>query len=525
MKSPLFLPALLLAALPLRAEVQLAKPFTPHMVLQREMPAPVWGTAAPGEQIVVKFRDQTKTATAGPDGKWSVKLDALKAGGPDVLTIGDRKLDDVLVGEVWFGSGQSNMDLPVSEFVKNDPVLEKQAAMAHPTLRLLRRESENVWEEATPEHNAAFSALLFSFGVALQEKLHVPVGLMVAALSGNSSAYWLSEDMYRSDAACAEAARNFAPNYNYEELFAKYQVAKAIYEKDHADWQRHSMLAQKAGEKAPSEPRPPRTIGKVGEVNSGKLGTSFEHWARPVVGYGIKGVLWDQGESGTNIVGVDTYTLMGALIRGWRRDWGQGDFPFLYVQKPSGGGPAWDYDDPVTARADKFIPQPKDVPPLPPTGPFEYWYELHLRLMNYPHTYMVTGTDLGSGIHPANKFGYGARAVRVALAAAYGQPHEIYGPLFAAQEDAGDRITIKFTHIGQGLAFKHGDRLQGFEIAGDDQKFVWAEAEIKGDTVVVSSKAVPKPIAVRYAWSSTFPWANLFNRDGLPAQPFRTDNW
>jgi sialate O-acetylesterase len=515
----------LLAALPLHAEIQLAKPFTSHMVLQREIPVPVWGTAAAGEQVVVKFRDQTKTATTGADGKWSVKLDPLKAGGPDVLTIGERRLEDVLVGEVWFGSGQSNMDLPVSEFVKNDSVLERYAAATYPTLRLLRREPENVWEEATPEHNAAFSALLFSFGVALQQKLNVPVGLMVAALSGNSSAYWLSEDMYRRDAACAEAARRFAPSYNYEEVFAKYQEAKAKYEEQHAAWKPLAEAAKAEGKPVPPEPRPPRTVGKVGEVNSGKLGTSFERWARPVVGYGIKGVLWDQGESGTNIVGVDTYTLMGALIRGWRRDWGQGDFPFLYVQKPSGGGCAWDYDDPVTAKADKFMPQPKAIPPLPPTGPFEYWYELHLRIMNYPGTYMVTSTDLGSGIHPANKFGYGARAVRVALAAAYGQPLEIYGPLFASQEDAGDRIVIKFTHTGQGLAFRHGDQLQGFEIAGEDQKFVWADAEIKGDTVVVSSPAVSKPIAVRYAWSNTFPWANLFNRDGLPAQPFRTDNW
>jgi sialate O-acetylesterase len=192
------------------------------------------------------------------------------------------------------------------------------------------------------------------------------------------------------------------------------------------------------------------------------------------------------------------------------------------VQKPSGGGPAWDYSNPITAKAEPFSPLPATIPP-PDQG--DYSYGLHLKIMQHPQTYMVTGTDLGGTTHPVNKSGYGARGAQVALGAVYGQKIEIYGPLYASQKTAGDKVTIQFTHTGKGLAFKGGDKLQGFMIAGADKKFVWADAAIEGNTVVVSSKSVPQPVAVRYAWSNRFPWANLFNQDGLPAQPFRTDDW
>jgi sialate O-acetylesterase len=234
-------------------------------------------------------------------------------------------------------------------------------------------------------------------------------------------------------------------------------------------------------------------------------------------------VLWDQGESGTAIQSVDQFTLMGALIRGWRNEWGQGDFPFLYVQKPSGGGCAWDLDDPTTKQASKFAPLPKAVPPTS-AGLYR---ELHIRIMNHPNTAMVIATDLGSGIHPVNKSGYGDRACRVALGMVYGKKIEYYGPLYASNKIEGDKVIVKFTHTGQGLAFKHGQKLQGFAIAGEDKQFRWADAVIEGegDTVIVSSAEVKKPLAVRYAWNGDHPWANLFNKDGLPALTFRTDDW
>lgn len=492
------------------------------MVLQREMQVPIWGTAAPGETVTVKFRDQTKTATADKGGKWSVKLDALKPGGPDVLTIGNKQIDDVLVGDVWVGSGQSNMDMVVTNYSANDPVLAENANGTYPKIRLLKKGATDSWQEATPANNQGFSAMLFSFGVPLQKELGIPVGLMVGAVGGTPSGFWLSDEMYRSDAACAEEVKRLAPNYHYDELVTKYNADKAKYDEDYKVWKPLADAAKAEGKNPPPGPRAPQPVGKAGEANSGKIGQLFEAFIRPYVGYGIKGVLWDQGESGTNIALVDQYTLMGALIKGWRKDWGQGDFPFLYIQKPSGGGPAWDYSNPVTAKADKFEPQPATVP-IPPSG--NYTYEIYEKIMKYANTSMVTSLDLGSGTHPVNKSGYGVRASQVAAGAVYGRPIEYYGPLFASCKIDGAKAVISYTHTGKGLAFKNGDRLQGFEIAGADKKFYWAEGAIEGNTVVLSSKSVPQPVAVRYAWSGSFHWANLFNQDGLPAQPFRSDEW
>ncbi|MEO6740351.1 MAG: hypothetical protein ABIP20_08865 [Chthoniobacteraceae bacterium] len=507
----------------LRAEVKLSKVFTPHMVLQRGMDVPIWGTASPGEKVTVSFSGQTKNATADDKGAWRVKLAPLKASAaPQVLTIGDKKIDDVLVGDVWVGSGQSNMDMLAASYIANDPVLAGAVKQTFPKVRLMRKDAGAVWQQSTPETNVQMSALLFSFGYALQKDVDVPIGLMVGAVGGTPSGFWLSEEMYRSDAACAEAVKKFAPTYKYDELLAKYSAEKAKYDEELAKWKELADAAKKEGKEAPKPPRAPQQPGKAGETNGGKVGQLFEAYVRPYVGYAIKGVLWDQGESRTNIVGVDQVTLMGALIRGWRKDWGQGDFPFLYVEKPSGGGCAFDYTKPMNRLAEKFTPLPKTIPNNPDR---EYSHEAFGQFMKYPNTHMVISSDLGNGIHPPNKSGYGERAAQVALAVAYGGKNEYLGPQLASHTVSGGKVTLKFTHAGKGLAFKNGDALQGFMIAGADKKFTWADAQITGDTVIVSSKDVPQPAAVRYAWSSTFPWANLFNKDGLPSQPFRTDNW
>lgn len=506
-----------------QAEVKLSKVFTPHMVLQRGMAVPVWGTAAPGEKVRVSFAGQTKETQADEKGAWKVKLDSLKASAePQTLTVGTHKIEDVLVGDVWVGSGQSNMDMVVASYTQDDPVLDAAAKQSHPHLRLLRKEPTATWEASTPETNAKFSALLFSFGFALQKEIDVPVGLMVGAVGGTPSGFWLSEEMYKADAACAEAVKKFAPTYKYDELMAKYKEDKAKHDIEMAKWKVVAEEAKKAGKEIPRGPRPPQGVGRPGETNSGKVGQLFEAFIRPYVGYAIKGVLWDQGESRTNIVGVDQVTLMGALIGGWRKAWGQGDFPFLYVQKPSGGGCAYDYTQPMNRLAEKFAPLPATIPNHPDR---EYSHVAFEQIMKYPNTHMVISSDLGNGIHPPNKSGYGARAVQVALAVAYEKGNEHLGPQLAAHTVSGSYVILKFKHTGKGLAFKNGDKLQGFSIAGADKQFVWADAVIKGDTVIVSSKTVTQPEAVRYAWSNAFQWANLFNQDGLPAQPFRTDAW
>jgi len=495
-----------------RAEVKLPPAISSHMVLQREMPVPIWGTAAPGEKVTVAFQGQEKSTTADKDGKWLVKLDPLKVSGPDKLTVAGTNtltLDDVLVGEVWVGSGQSNMAGGVAGYTKNDEVLAEMAEGTYPRLRLLKSRSAG-WQEATPANIKGFSALLFSFGLPLHKDIDVPLGLMVGAVGGTPSGYWLSEDAYNADAACKEVVERFAATHPFEDMEKRYKEDLAKWEKDEAE-------AKQAGKKAPRQPPPPQKPGDC----RGKLGNLYEAHIRPFIPYAIRGVLWDQGESGTAIHGIDQCTLMGALIRGWRKEWGQGDFPFLYIQKPSGGGCAWDPADPVTAKADKFAPLPAAVP----NTNDGLYVENHVRIMQHPNTAMVTSTDLGAGIHPVNKSGYGARAARVALGMVYGRKVEVYGPVYQAYKVEADKVRITFTHVGQGLAFRHADAVKGFALAGEDKVFHWADAVIGGDAAVVSSGKVPNPVAVRYGWGRTHPWANLFNKDGLPALPFRTDAW
>jgi sialate O-acetylesterase len=535
MRCPVLLPYALFAILPTlfcatatAAAPKFAGVFSDHAVLQRDMAVPVWGTADAGSEIVVEFDGQKKIAQADANGKWRVKLDAMPASAiPRELKMSDAKnpaagvvLHDILVGEVWIGSGQSNMDFPVYIFTADDPHLAANAKATYPLLRLLKKGNGHKWEEAKPESIAKFSAMLFSFGMPLQKQLNVPVGLMAGAVSGTPSGLWLSEEMYREDADCAAVAKKFAETYDYPKEKTKYDEEMKGYEEKLAKWKERADAAKKAGGQPPRAPRAPYPLVAVGECNRGKIGNLFESFIRPYVGYGIRGVLWDQGESRTAILGVDQATLMRALIRGWRKEWDQGDFPFLYIQKPSGGGPAWDYTNAVTEKANPFSILPTMVP-APDTG--DYTYALHLRIMKNPNTFMVTSTDLGPGTHPQNKSGYGARGAMVAMNTVYGGKAEYCGPQYASHEIKADKVIIKFTHVGQGLAFRNGDKLQGFAVAGNDRQFVWADAMFEGDTVVVSSKTVTKPAAVRYAWANQFPWANLFNKDGLPAQPFSTE--
>jgi len=245
-------------------------------------------------------------------------------------------------------------------------------------------------------------------------------------------------------------------------------------------------------------------------------------------------VLWDQGEARTQVGGVDQYTMMGALIRGWRNEWNAGDFPFIYVEKPSGNGCAWEAPPaagkPPAAAANPLPPVIQAFSALPAVVPSTkdgLYLEDYLKMMKYPNAGMVISTDLGAGIHPIIKSGYGARAAKVALGLAYGKSVEYYGPVYDSHTVEGSSVRVKFTHVGQGLGGGHSEKLQGFAVAGDDRVFHWAEAKIDGDTVVVSSAAVAKPVAVRYAWGSlnNRTWANLFNGDRLPAVTFRTDAW
>ena len=412
----------------LLAEVELPAVFSDHMVLQRQIKAPIWGKADPGEAVTVKFRGQEKSTKAAADGTWRLELDPLEAGGPDELTISASNtvtIKDVLTGEVWVGSGQSNMAGNAANYAKRDETLAKLlSGTPYPKLRLLKRAGPaSKWTLSDSRNAGAFSALLLSFGQRLQTELDVPVGLIVGAVGGTPSGSWLSKEALKNCESCQQSIADFAKTYDPEAAAEKYNAALA-------KWEAVSARFKAEGKRVPRKPNPP--AGPGGHTRGSEIGGLYEKYIRPVVGYGIRGVLWDQGEAGTAIQGVDQYTLMGGLISGWRNEWGQGEFPFIYIQKPSGGGPAFDPENPITREANPFSAQPAQT--TPDGGLYR---ELHIRIRQHPNTWMVTASDLGSMVHPINKWGYGNRAAQVALKAAYGQDIPVYGPSYASHSIEG----------------------------------------------------------------------------------------
>ena len=506
------IPILAISTAPARAEVKLPPIFSDHMVLQRDMAVPVWGTASPGEKVTVTFRDQTKLAVAGPDGAWKLKLDPLKAGGPDTLEIkagGTLTVNDVLVGEVWVGSGQSNMAYGVDFFAKADPVLAAAAAGSYPQLRMAGG-ARGQWKVATPETSAKFSAQLFYFGLRLRKELNVPVGLIVGAVGSTPSGNWLSPAMFEDSPACMAGAAKADAAYNPEE-------AAKQYDSQMEKWQPEADRARAA-----NKPEPwgkPAKTGTPAEERAKVLGRQYGMHIAPIVPFGIRGVLWDQGENGTAVGGVSQSGLMEALISGWRKAWGQGDFAFIYVQKPSGRGCAFDPTNPLNTKASAYAPLPDK-----PTGETDKYLQYPTKVLDLPNTAMTITSDLGGGLHPENKSAYATRDADVALGLVYGRKIEYYGPMYASRKIEGDKIRVHFTHIGKGLAFKHGEKLTGFTIAGKDRNYQWADARIEGPDVVLSCPGIKDPESVAYAWASRAPWANLFSLDGLPALPFRADS-
>ena len=495
-----------------RAEVRVENAsFGDHMVLQRDKPVPVWGSAKRGEEVTVEFAGQRKTATADGNGKWTVTLDPLTAAKePQALVVrggggSTIRYEDVLVGEVWMGAGQSNYGFSYEAQAKDsagrgekDEVLAAMVDARHPLVRL--GHGGGPWQAATdPQTNKSYSALMLAFGVALQKELDVPVGLRRGTMLNAIPAGVAGRAAYEADAA-----------YSRELARVKQQTA-ARHEAAVTAWEAACRAARAAGTPEPAKPALPAEPGSGG----------FGYRSVPDA---FRGLLYDHGEAGTGIVGIDRPTAWAAMNRILRKEWGQPDFPLLFIQKPVGGGCAWDPKDPVTAFAAPFAPLPKTVPD-DDRGQYNIDRSDYLRLVAEPGMFMVTSSDLGGHTHPTCKSGYGARAARVALAAVYGRPIEIYGPVYASHTVEGGRVRVRFTHVGKGLAFRHGDRLQGFALAGADRRYQWADAEIDGDTVVVSCAEVPAPVAVRYAWAGFPAWANLFNKDGLPALSFRTDDW
>lgn len=487
----------------LAADVTPAPVFTDHAVLQRGKPVPVWGTAEPGETVEVQFGRHSAHSVADDKGAWRLDLPALEASSePAELTIRGKNtivLKDVLVGEVWLASGQSNMEWILRN--SYDRPLEVAASKSLSRIRELKvpRATSGTplssfkasWVVAGPETVGEFSAVAFHMAKELHLALGVPVGILNTTWGGTQIEAWMSAKVLDSEESFKVVGERWA------ETMAKYPERKAVWEKAKAEWEAEKAAAEAAGRRFTQQaPRAP--VGPGFPSTPSGLYNAMLH---PLLPYGIAGFIWYQGEA--NAGRASEYAkLFPAMIRSWRTDFGDDQLPFYWVQlaKFAAGSP-----DDVTWAGLR---------------------EAQHKTLELPATGEVLTIDIGDvgDIHPRNKADVGRRFARLALNRHYGIAMPDSGPLYAASERNGNSFTVKFTEVQGGLRTQARE-LKGFELAGDDRNFVPAEARIEGkDTVVVRSAAVAKPVAVRYAWRNA-PEAGLINSEGLPAAPFRTDDW
>ncbi|HSI09708.1 MAG: sialate O-acetylesterase [Rariglobus sp.] len=497
-----FLACLLLT--PLSAKVTLAPLFCDGAVLQRGKPVPVWGTADAGEKITATFAGQQVSATAGPDGRWKVAFTPLTASAEsrDLVVKGSNTLTvrDVVVGEVWIASGQSNMEWPLAYVT--DPKTELAAAN-YPLFRQFKVERQpsavplatvdGAWTAATPATAGKFTAVGYFFGRSLFQKLNVPIGLINSSWGGTAVETWISPDAYRANPAIGQAfvKQEKSPQATATQI-ADYDAAHTAWEKAKTDAKAAKTTFTTPAPKAPAGMPSYRTPAGL---NNGMIA--------PLVPYALRGVIWYQGESNTGH--ADQYApLFSALITGWRQQFGQGDFPFYWVQLPNldhGGlnATTWHWADLREAQTKTLA--------LPGTG-------------------QAITIDVGEAkvLHPKNKKPVGERLALLALARTYAAKGVIdSGPLFASAKREGHAYRIFFEPSTSALESTEPS-VTGFELAGADKIFLPAEARIDGATVVVTCAGVAEPVAVRYCYRNA-PTPGLFNAAGLPAAPFRTDTW
>ena len=484
--------------------------FGDNAVLQQERKVPVWGTASDGEKVTVSFGGQ-KAEAVTKDGKWMVWLDPMKAdANPRTMTIAGAAntvtSTNILVGEVWVCSGQSNMErkLPQLGTPSTNPALPQKwqqdaAAANYPEIRHLtvpHQASTNPettllaqWEVCSPQTVTNFTAVGYYFGRDLHKELNVPIGLIHSSYGGTLAEAWTRQEALASNPALSQILRGYS-NYiaSYGERLAKY---KAEEPKLLADYQSACIQAKAEGKRPPRAPMAPPDPLTYHNFPS----RLYNAMINPLIPYAIRGVIWYQGEANSGHAAIYR-DLFPTLIADWRAQWGEGDFPFLYVQ---------------IAPYHNISPEIREAQ--------------FLTLGKSPNTAMAVTTDVGDAenIHPINKEPVGQRLALAARALAYGQQLEYSGPLYKSAQINGNSITISFDHTGKGLVAKDGP-LKGFVIAGADKFFVPALAEIKGGTVVVNAQQVTTPVAVRYGWANV-PETNLYNQEGLPASPFRTDDW
>ncbi len=512
----------LLAAAPsCFAEIKLAGIFGDHMVLQRECEVPVWGWANPQENVTVTFDGQSKQATADASGKWMVKLDALSAGGPHSLTAsGSNKVtvSDVLIGEVWLCSGQSNMAMTVNrarDFDKeqqhaNFPLIRHFKTAAHATPDP-QADCAGGWSVCSGDTVGNFSATAYFFGRDLHQELNVPVGLINSSWGGTDVAAWTSLPAQQAVEAIVpklEAYDATVQAYDAEAVQAKYEAALA-------NWQKRADAAKAAGKPTP---RRPRAIGDPA-VNQNRPANLFNGMIQPLIPYAIRGATWYQGERNSHSVAEGSLyaTQLKTLITDWRSRWQEGAFQFLTVQLPNFHAPV---EEPVQTTGWVMV------------------RESEMKTLRMKNTGIAITIDVGeaNNIHPQDKQTVGHRLALWALGTTYERDIVYSGPIMSffqyrtgTTSDAGvsksGRMMVNFIHA-DGLTASDGKKLRGFAVADDDQKFYPADAKIDKATgmLVLSSDQVQTPVAARYNWADN-PNGNLVNGAGLPAAPFRTDNW
>lgn len=487
-----------------RAEVTLPNIFGDNMVLQRDMPVPIWGWATAGEEVAVTLKDTGHTAktTADAKGNWQAKLPAMSAGGPYTLHVAASntfELTNVMFGEVWICSGQSNMEWPVrasknseAEIAAADYPMIRLFNVPHKASGLLMPDVEAEWHPTTPETIENFSAVAYAFGRKLYKNLNVPIGLINTSWGGTRIEPWTPPVGFNSVPALESISKEL------QDTHARYRAELPKKMAQIEAWIAETRKALETGEAI--MPMPDNRHPLTHYASPTGLYNGMVH---PLVPFAMRGAIWYQGES--NLRDRMLYhEKMKALINGWRAVWKQGDFPFYFVQLApfTYGGGASPY----------FLP--------------EIW-EAQTATLSVPNTGMAVTTDIGNlrDIHPRNKQEVGRRLALWALAKTYGKEGVTYsGPLYKSMEVDRNTVRISFDFIGGGLMARDGEHLTWFEIAGEDKNFVTADAIIEGDTIVVSCDAVAQPVAVRFGWHQTAE-PNLINKEGLPASPFRTHPW
>ena len=475
-----------------RADVKLPNIFGNHMVLQQGQKNKVWGLAEAGEAVTVTIDKQSHQATAGANGQWHVMLDPLAVGGPYAMSVKGKneiKFDDILVGEVWICSGQSNMQWSVNS--STDPDLERAAAK-FPKIRMINfpqvgvqepiwTHNDRQWQVCTPETVGGFSAVGYFFGRQLHQTLDVPIGMINNAWGGSACEAWIARETLAADE-------------KYKPLIDRWAGME-------------KSFAELSAKTAPTDDEKKALAGLNGQMRGNhRPANIYNGVLKSHLGYGIKGAIWYQGESNASRA-YQYRDLFPLMIDSWRKEWGQGDFPFYWVQLADFMGEKAEPAD--SAWAELREAQTMTMTRLPKTGE-------------------AVIIDIGEGkdIHPKNKVDVGRRLARWALVNDYGVPGIApRSPLYKSLEKQGGKIALTFEHVTGGWRPFDVNEPRGFTIAGEDKKFVNAQAKVLPSGLIeVWSDAVKEPVSVRYAWADN-PICNMFSGAGLPLTPFRTDDW